>query len=69
MRILVAVPALNEAASIGQVLTSLSTVHPLVDVVIVDDGSRDDTAKIARDAGVRVVSHAINLGVGAAIAT
>lgn len=69
MRVLVAVPALNEAAVIGQVLTSLSKLHPLTDVVIVDDGSRDDTASIARGAGARVVSHAINLGVGAAMGT
>ena len=69
MRVLVAVPALNEADVIGQVLKSLSGAHPLKDVVIVDDGSRDATAQIARDAGARVVSHAINLGVGAAMGT
>jgi glycosyltransferase involved in cell wall biosynthesis len=69
MRLLVAVPALNEAAAIAQVLESLSAVHPLSDVVIVDDGSRDATAAIARSSGARVVSHAINLGVGAAMGT
>lgn len=69
MRVLVAVPALNEAEAIGQVLTSLAEHHSLADVVIVDDGSRDATARIARDAGARVVSHAINLGVGAAMGT
>lgn len=69
MRVLVAVPALNEAAVIGQVLDSIETVHPLADVVIVDDGSRDATASIARARGARVVSHAINLGVGAAMGT
>lgn len=69
MRVLVAVPALNEAAVIGHVLDSIQTVHPLADVVIVDDGSRDATASIARERGARVVSHAINLGVGAAMGT
>lgn len=69
MRVLVAVPALNEAAVIGPVLDSLSKTHPLADVVIVDDGSRDATARIAREAGARVVSHSINLGVGAAMGT
>jgi glycosyltransferase involved in cell wall biosynthesis len=69
MKVLVAIPALNEAAALGQVLESLATVHPLRDVVVVDDGSRDDTARIARSAGVRVISHAINLGVGAAMGT
>lgn len=69
MRVLVAVPALNEAAVIGQVLASLSKTHPISDVVIVDDGSRDATVRIAGQAGARVVSHAINLGVGAAMGT
>jgi len=69
MRLLVAVPALNEAAVIGQVLQALSAVHPLGDVLIVDDGSRDATAFISRAVGARVVSHAINLGVGAAMGT
>lgn len=69
MRVLVAVPALNEATAIGGVLRSLSATLSLRDVVVVDDGSRDATATIAREAGAHVVSHAINLGVGAAMGT
>lgn len=69
MRALVAIPALNEAAVIGEVLAALSPFHPLEDVVVIDDGSRDATAQIARDAGAHVVQHAINLGVGAAMGT
>src|SRR5690554_6353434 len=69
MRVLVAIPALDEAAAMGNVLASLSTVQPLTDVLVVDDGSRDNTAMIARAAGAHVVSHAINLGVGAAMGT
>lgn len=69
MRVLVAVPALNEAEAIGGVLDALSRVHPMGDIVIIDDGSRDATAIIARTRGASVVSHAINLGVGAAMGT
>ncbi len=69
MKVLVAVPALNEAAALGRVLESLAAVQPLRDVVVVDDGSSDRTAAIAREAGARVISHAINLGVGAAMGT
>jgi glycosyltransferase involved in cell wall biosynthesis len=69
MKVLVAVPALNEAAVLGRVLETLATAHPMRDVVVVDDGSHDDTAAIARRAGARVISHAINLGVGAAMGT
>lgn len=69
MRLLVAIPALNEAAAIGGVLETLATVQSLGDVVVIDDGSHDATAQIARLAGAHVVSHAINLGVGAAMGT
>ncbi|HRN29343.1 MAG TPA: glycosyltransferase family 2 protein [Terrimesophilobacter sp.] len=69
MRVLVAIPALNEAAVIGHVLEALKQAHPISDVVVVDDGSHDATVSIARDAGAHVVSHAINLGVGAAMGT
>ncbi len=69
MRLLVAIPALNEESAIGGVLKSLATVHSLDDVVVIDDGSRDATARLAREAGAHVLSHAINLGVGAAMGT
>ena len=69
MKVLIAIPALNEAAAISGVLASLATVHPLDDVVVIDDGSSDDTSGRARAAGVRVVTHSINLGVGAAMGT
>lgn len=69
MRLLVAIPALNEAAAIGGALEALAQVQSLDDVVVIDDGSRDATAQLARDAGAHVVSHAINLGVGAAMGT
>jgi glycosyltransferase involved in cell wall biosynthesis len=69
MKVLVAVPAFNEAAVLGQVLESLATVQPMRDVVVVDDGSHDATARIARKAGAHVISHSINLGVGGAMGT
>lgn len=69
MRLLVAIPALNEAAAISAALEALAQVQSLDDVVVIDDGSRDATAQLARDAGAHVVSHAINLGVGAAMGT
>lgn len=68
-RILIAIPAYNEEASLASVLHSLAGHHPLEDVIVIDDGSRDATYEIARTEGVRVLRHAINLGVGAAIGT
>jgi glycosyltransferase involved in cell wall biosynthesis len=69
VKTLIAIPAFNEEASIGDVISDLAGHHPLEHVIVIDDGSRDDTATIARDAGVRVLRHAVNLGVGAAMGT
>ena len=69
MKTLIAMPAFNEEESIGAVIAGLAGHHPLEHVVVVDDGSRDATSQIAQDAGVRVIRHAVNLGVGAAMGT
>ena len=69
MKVLIAIPAYNEEASIGAVLRELEKFHPREHIVVVDDGSVDDTARIAREAGVHVISLAINLGVGGAMGT
>lgn len=67
MKTLIAIPAYNEEASIGAVLAELAGHHPMEHVIVVDDGSRDATSQIARSAGVRVIRHSINLGVGGAM--
>ena len=67
-RVAVVIPAYNEGRFLSNVLTG---VPPWVDDVwVVDDASRDSTAEIARGWGppVRLIEHAANLGVGAAIA-
>lgn len=63
------VPAYNESASIDHVLGELRTHAPAFDVVVIDDGSTDDTAQRARDAGARVVRLPFNLGIGGAVQT
>jgi glycosyltransferase involved in cell wall biosynthesis len=68
-RVLIAIPAYNEEASIGSVLAELTEHHPTEHVIVIDDGSWDATSQIARAAGVRVLRHAVNLGVGAAMGT
>ena len=58
------IPALNEGRDIGGVLDS---IPEFVDsVVVIDDGSTDDTAAAAREKGAEVISHGRNRGVGAA---
>lgn len=63
-RIAIIIPALNEAATIGAVL---ARVREYGDPVVVDDGSTDATAQIARAAGAEVVSHAVNQGYDGAL--
>lgn len=66
--IVVVVPAFNEAASIGPVVQGLFK-HGFTSVVVVDDGSSDDTARLAAEAGAVVLRHPINRGQGAALET
>lgn len=59
------VPCFNEAASIGEVVAGIRQHLPAV--LVVDDGSTDNTAKAARLAGAAVISHPSNRGKGAAL--
>ncbi len=68
-RVLVVVPAHNEEASLAATLAEVRAKAPSVDVLVVDDGSRDGTTRVAREAGVPVVRHPVNLGVGGALQT
>ncbi len=66
---LIIIPAWNEERSIAAVVASCRASSPDFDVLVVDDGSSDDTAAIARKAGARVVSHPFNIRYGAALQT
>lgn len=61
------IPAKNESAAIGQVVATAKSSYPDAEVIVVNDGSSDDTAAVAEAAGARVVSHPESLGNGAAI--
>lgn len=65
--VIVVIAAYNEAKTIGEVVRAVRQVCDLC--VVVDDGSIDMTATIARDAGATVLSHEINRGQGAALET
>ena len=61
------VPCYNEEATIGSIV--LKSKRYVDEVLVVDDGSADDTAKIAMDAGAVVISHKTNCGKSKAIKT
>ena len=65
----VIIPALNEATRLGSVIDRAREHAPTLAVLVVDDGSRDETAAVARAHGAHVVSHPFNLGYGAALQT
>jgi glycosyltransferase involved in cell wall biosynthesis len=67
--ILIAIPAWNEQGSLGSVIAEVHEQHPAAGILVVNDGSTDSTAQVARDAGAHVVSLPFNVGVGGAMRT
>lgn len=63
------IPAKNEAAAISDVVSTARAEFPDAEIIVVNDGSTDDTAAVAEKAGAKVVSHPISLGNGASIKT
>ncbi len=66
-KISVILPCLNESASLQKLIPLLRQRYPDVEIIVVDDGSQDDSATIALQQGARVVSHPYTMGNGAAI--
>lgn len=69
MRALIVIPAFNEQEALPGVLEELRVTVPDLDLLVVDDGSSDDTSKLAHAADVFVLRLPFNLGVGAALRT
>ena len=66
-RHLAIVPAYNESASVAAVVSELHEHAPDFDVLVIDDGSTDETSDRARSAGAEVLRHPYNLGIGGAV--
>ena len=61
------IPAYNEAESIGAQVQGIRALYPEAEIIVVNDGSTDETAEIAFRAGADVYSHPYNIGNGAAV--
>ncbi len=69
MKILIIIPALNEEATLRGVILGVRGSLPQADILVVNDGSTDDTARIAREEGALVLDHPYNMGIGATMQT
>lgn len=68
-KITVLLPAYNEELSIGETIRQIKALYPAFEILVVDDGSTDQTLRIAMEAGANVWPHPYNIGNGAAIKT
>ena len=68
-RLVAIVPAWNEAGAIGGVIDEIRGGNDAIEVVVVDDASRDDTAAIAEAHGATVLRLPFNVGIGGAVQT
>jgi glycosyltransferase involved in cell wall biosynthesis len=65
----VIIPVYNEEESIGKIVKELKALYPDIEILVIDDGSTDNTANVASNAGAKVITHHYNIGNGAAIKT
>ena len=63
----VVIPAYQEMATIGLIVSQCLMVHEVSSVVVIDDGSEDETARIATEKGATVLRHPHNHGKGASL--
>ena len=69
MNISIVLPAKNESGAIGQTITQIQQLQLAHEIIVVNDGSTDDTAQLAQAAGSKVINHPYSKGNGAAIKT
>jgi glycosyltransferase involved in cell wall biosynthesis len=69
MKISIVLPAKNESKAIGNTILSIVRGYPDAEIIVVNDGSTDDTSSVAQEAGAKVINHPYSKGNGAAIKT
>jgi glycosyltransferase involved in cell wall biosynthesis len=66
-KVTVIIPAHNEAQTVGDLISKIKDFYPEFEIIVVNDGSTDDTGAIAKKAGALVYSHPYSIGNGAAV--
>ena len=66
-KVSVIIPAYNEAQTIGDLVSKTRALYPDFEIIVIDDGSTDDTGAVAKNSGAAVYSHPYNIGNGAAV--
>jgi glycosyltransferase involved in cell wall biosynthesis len=69
MKTLVIIPAFNEEETLRSVILGIRSFLSQADILVVNDGSTDSTANIAREEGVLILEHPYNMGIGATMQT
>jgi len=67
IKISIIIPAYNEAQTIGDIVSKITSLYPDFEILVINDGSNDDTAVFAINAGAKVHNHPYNIGNGAAV--
>jgi glycosyltransferase involved in cell wall biosynthesis len=67
LKVSIIIPAYNEAQTIGDIVSKIRTLYPDFEIIVINDGSTDDTSVTANNAGAKVHNHPYNIGNGAAI--
>jgi len=65
----IVLPAKNEASGLSKLLPKIKALFPEAEILVINDGSTDETIKVSENAGARVISHPYSMGNGAAIKT
>lgn len=69
MKTLIIIPAFNEEGTLRDVILNIRAFHAQADILVVNDGSTDETGNIAREEGVLILDHPYNMGIGATVQT
>jgi len=69
MKVLLIIPAYNEAENIERVVNNIRDNYPQYDYLVVNDGSKDGTGKICKEKGYNFIEHPVNLGLAGAVQT